>query len=172
MQFGPFFVTCPLPSPYTHAHTHTEFKKASSLGWYRSTSIWAPQKRRPNIAYLQSFHFCQTIEFCCYNVLHIIISVCRGRVNEESDKVDISDLTWEQREQVLKLLFFKMNHTPTPKNSKATPTTTLPSLHHLPNPPTGTRLATPPVFITQTNMPTSAGATPTAQRRVVSGQAS
>ena len=57
------------------------------------------------------------------------------------DQVDISDLTWEQKEQVLCLLFSKMN------SSKSLPV--LPQAH-LPLPPIGspTKDETP-LFITQ-----------------------
>lgn len=101
----------------------------------------------------------------------------RSRVGmEEGEKVELSDLTWEQKEQVLKFLFFKMNHqaktTPTTATTKPLPL--LPINNSSPAHQSKAR-ATPPVFITQQ---TSGGpdlaavATPTSQRRVVSGQAS
>ena len=41
-------------------------------------------------------------------------------------RVDVSELTWEQREQVLRLLFARMNQAPHPR--LAPPTTPLPPL--------------------------------------------
>ena len=51
------------------------------------------------------------------------VTTCREGVGEN---VDISDLTWEQKEQVLRLLFSKINETtPTPKPRPLPPTSSL-----------------------------------------------
>ena len=68
--------------------------------------------------------------------------IYRDNVGEGSSKVEMSDLTWEQKEQVLKLLFIKMNTSATlPK-----PLPHLPSSSDSKSSPKGL-----PVFITQTS---------------------
>lgn len=81
--------------------------------------------------------------------------------------MDISELTWEQKEQVLKLLFYKLN------TSGATPTKSLPPIDPSP------RQQQSPIFLTQTNTggggDTATGSAtnlPALSRPVVAGTAS
>ncbi len=63
---------------------------------------------------------------CCITILYVC---CR---NTLIGRVNISDLTWEQKEKVLRYLFGRMNGTVavTQQSGSATPCThVLPSLH-------------------------------------------
>ena len=116
-------------------------------------------------------------------VVCVCVCVCRSHVGEDCDKVDISELTWEQKEQVLKLLFFKMNAStadsapskPLPSlQAPATPTPS--SITRSPQPPPPPNTGSPGVFLTQAIPPTSTTTSrpqpPThAHRMVVSSKA-
>ena len=79
----------------------------------------------------------------------------RDGISSRSGGVDISELTWEQKEQCLRLLFAKMNRhktTTTALSSKNSGQTT-PTMPALPAPPAHVQNAdsasSPPVFITE-----------------------
>lgn len=96
----------------------------------------------------------------------------RLRVGEDGGKVDISDLTWEQKEQILKLLFSKMNQSAmSSKKPLPPPTHTHPLLSRGSHTPQAR--ASSPVFITQSNgaEATVAPAHVHSQRMVAAGQA-
>ena len=68
-------------------------------------------------------------------------AISRDKLGDDGEKVEISDLTWEQKEQVLRLLFAKMN---TSTSKSATPSSQpLPPIQPSPN---------APVFMTQTSV--------------------
>ena len=75
----------------------------------------------------------------------------RDGIGSRGGGVDIADLTWEQKEQCLRLLFARMNRHKT--TSSAGP------LAALPAPPTQTQHHTdsPSVFITEQSHPTEPG---------------
>ena len=93
--------------------------------------------------------------------LHTPTPSLREGTGSRAGGVDISELTWEQKEQCLRLLFAKMNRRKTASSAKAlqgqTATQALPapptqpqhadSAHH--TPPTRYRSATTPVFMTE-----------------------
>ena len=76
--------------------------------------------------------------------------------------MDISELTWEQKEQCLRLLFAKMNrHKSTAALSSKNSGQTTPTMPALPAPPTHVQNAdsasSPPVFITERSMGSERG---------------
>ena len=88
---------------------------------------------------------------CGVYIKSFSLSVCRDGIGSRAGGVDISDLTWEQKEQCLRLLFAKMNRHKTASSAKKPgyTTTTL----ALPAPPihgqNAESASSPSVFITE-----------------------
>ena len=104
---------------------------------------------------LSDDHLCSLSYATCMSVIQIcaIISLSlRDGIGSRAGGVDISDLTWEQKEQCLRLLFAKMNrHKTATSSAKKSGHTTTPAL---PAPPihgqnNAESASSPSVFITE-----------------------
>ena len=85
--------------------------------------------------------------------LPLSLFLSRDGIASRTGGVDISDLTWEQKEQCLRLVFAKMNRRKTASSAKSLQGTMVTQQPALPAPPTKSQHAesasTPSVFITE-----------------------